>query len=191
MDANTKIKIRNRNNGVVGYAIPDMGNLRRRFTPGEVKEVTFEEIQKLSYQAGGDVLLKDYLVIENQDAVDALYAVEPEYFYTDEDVKKLLTSGTYDQFIDCLNFAPKGVIELIKKYAVELELNDVKKREAIFKKTGYNVTSAIDIKRESEETPATENEKVRKAEPINIKKEEAAPQRRAATPKYNVVTQQG
>ena len=43
LNKNTKIKVRNRNNGIVVYTLPDMNNLRRKFYPNESKEVTFEE----------------------------------------------------------------------------------------------------------------------------------------------------
>ena len=51
--------------------------------------------------------------------------------------------------MDCLDFAPEGVIELVKKYAVELKVNDIQKRQAILDKTGFNVTSAIEINEET------------------------------------------
>ena len=43
----TIIKVTNRDNGTVGYRIPEM-NIRRLFQRGEVKEVTMEELRKLS-----------------------------------------------------------------------------------------------------------------------------------------------
>ena len=36
----------------VGYYVPDLG-IRRQFMPKETKEITFEELQKLSYLEGG------------------------------------------------------------------------------------------------------------------------------------------
>ena len=43
----TIIKVTNRDNGVVGYSIPEM-NIRRLFQKGEIKEITMEELRKLS-----------------------------------------------------------------------------------------------------------------------------------------------
>ena len=74
--------------------------------------------------------------------------VEPEYDYTPTDIKNLLLNGSLDELLDCLDFAPEGVIEIVKDLAVELPLNDVAKREAILNKTGFNVTNAIEIKKE-------------------------------------------
>lgn len=61
----TLIKVTNRDNGSVGYGIPDLNNLRRNFAAGETKEITFEELEKLSYLDGGMVLIKNFLLIHN------------------------------------------------------------------------------------------------------------------------------
>ena len=53
MEKTTLIKVLNRDNGSVVYSIPEMNGLRRVFQAGEVKEVTFEELEKLSYIPGG------------------------------------------------------------------------------------------------------------------------------------------
>ena len=47
LDKDTIIKVKNRDNGVVGYSIPDMNNLHRNYQVGETKEVTMEELRKL------------------------------------------------------------------------------------------------------------------------------------------------
>lgn len=60
-----------------------------------------------------------------------------------------MAQGSLDEFLDCLDFAPEGVLDLIKNLSVELPLNDVAKREAIFNKLGFNVDNAIRIKKES------------------------------------------
>ena len=39
---------------------------------------------------------------------------EPEYKYTEENIKELLTSGSYDAFLDFLDFAPQGAIDIVK-----------------------------------------------------------------------------
>lgn len=152
LEKDTLIKVRNRDNGTVGYTIPELGNLHREFAQNETKEITMDELRKLSWVNGGKELLKDYLVIEDKEAISELLGeVEPEYNYTEEDIKNLLIKGTLDEFLDCLDFAPEGVINLIKKLAVDLKLNDVQKREAILEKTGFNVTSAIMINEETSE----------------------------------------
>lgn len=148
-----KVKIKNRvGNGTVGYTIPDMNNLTRIFEDGEEKIITFEEIRKLSYLHGGSKILKNYLTIEDKEILNEInFNPEPQYFYTREDIIKLMQTGSLDEFLDCLDFAPDGVKETIKTLAVELPLNDVAKRDAIQEKLGFNVTNAIENKKLTEE----------------------------------------
>jgi hypothetical protein len=40
----------------------------------------------------------------------------------------LLKNGSKEAFLDCLDFAPEGVLDLIKKFAVELPLDNYDKR---------------------------------------------------------------
>ena len=153
MNKNTKIRVKNRSASSVSYSLPDMNNFRRRFAAGEVKELPFEEVQKLTYIPGGDYMLQHYLVIENIEARDEILgAVELEYAYGETEVKNLLINGSMDQLLDCLDFAPLGVIDLVKKVATEIKLNNIDKRKAIFDKTGYNINSAIMINEETDES---------------------------------------
>jgi len=76
--------------------------------------------------------------------------VEPEYNYSKEEIIQLMKEGSLDEFLDCLDFAPEGVKELIKTLSVQLPLNDVAKREAILNKLHFNVDAAIRIKKEGE-----------------------------------------
>ena len=61
----------------------------------------------------------------------------------EKEVKNLLEHGTLDALLDCLDFAPIGVLDLVKKIAVEIELNDIRKRNAIHNKLGFNIDVAI------------------------------------------------
>ena len=196
LEKDTLIKVLNRDNGRVGYSVPEIG-VRRMFMPGETKEIPFHELQKLSWVPGGMGVLKDCLVIQDEEALRSVIGgVEPEYHYTPADVKELLLHGSLDQLKDCLDFAPTGVIELVKSMSVELELNDVQKRKAIFETTGFNVTKAIEINHASKETSEDEAAAPsgRRAAPINASSaESAAPARRTSAPvppKYNVVVRE-
>ena len=48
-----------------------------------------------------------------------------------------------DQLLDCLDYAPEGVISLVKNMAVDMKLNDVSKRDAIKDKTGFDVSKKV------------------------------------------------
>lgn len=137
------IEVINRSDCNSGYILED-GNVHRSFTPGEMKKITMGELRALSYSPGGDALLREFLQIKNAEAIEELLGeVEPEYNYTPEDVKRVMLNGTMDEFLDMLDFAPDGIREMIKDFAVKFELNDVRKREAIFTKYGFNVDNAI------------------------------------------------
>lgn len=179
IDKNTLVKVVNKYNGTVGYDVPDLG-VHRNFYPNESKDITFEELEKLSFAPGGDVILKDFLEITDENVIKYLFSKEsePEYHYTKDDIKQLMEVGTLDQFLDCLDFAPESVKEIIKDMAVELPLNDVKKREAIQKQLGFDVTKAIEIKNtkydgDNESVETNVSKTIRRTAPI--KSDNSAP----------------
>lgn len=168
---NKMVKVTNRSRGTVGYTIPDMGNLQRFFAHGETKVIPMEEIRKLDWTPGGAVLLRDYLKIEDADAVEEiLHDVEPEYNYTEADIKEILLNGSMDQLMDTLDFAPEGVIDLVKDLAIKLEIPDVRKRNAISERTKCDISKAIEINNLSKESNDELNEsgaKQRRVQPIS------------------------
>lgn len=186
---NEMVIVTNRNNGYTGYQIPDTG-VSRNFAPGESKRISKEELMQLSYIEGGEYLLKNYLIVNNDKTLEELnISVQPEYYYTEEEIKELLTAGSLDQLEDTLNFAPDGVIEIIKDMAVKMELPDTRKRKMISEKTGFNIDNAIRVNEVMAEDQIKDEHSEpieRKASPINV--ESDAPQRKAAPiKKYKVV----
>ena len=181
-----KIRVENRDNSIV----PET-KVRRRFQAYETKEIPMGELRQMIQQPGCKNVIINHLIIHSQEAVaELLPDVEPEYFYNTKDVEFLLTRGSYDQLLDALDFAPEGVITLIKDQAVNTELNDMRKREAILDKTGFNVTQAIEIKRATQ-VKTEEAPKARRSAPIGEEKisESNAPVRRTTAPKYELKTQ--
>jgi hypothetical protein len=75
--------------------------------------------------------------------------VEPEYYYEEKDVERLLKEASMPEFLDCLDFAPDGVIDLIKQMAVDLPVNDVQKREALRDKFDYDVNKVLEIRKQT------------------------------------------
>ena len=53
-------EVLNRSSGTVAYYLPDL-DITRSFEPGEIKRISFEELEKLSYQEGGLYLIQNYL----------------------------------------------------------------------------------------------------------------------------------
>jgi len=189
MNKDTKIEVINKFGGTVGYDVPDLG-VHRNFYPHERKEITFDELEKLSFAPGGMVILNEYLEIKDEEAIIELFGKkpEPEYHYSKDDIKKIMTEGSLDQFLDCLDFAPASVLENIKDMAVSLPLNDVEKREAIQKKLGFDVTRAIEIKNtdydggKADENNQNTSSNKRRATPINGGTKAAVPSGRRYKP---------
>lgn len=112
--------------------------------PGDTLPISTEEIKQLSYSKGGRILLEKYLYIQDEEVVEATIGEqEPEYSWGVEDVIKVLKSGEIEELEDALEFAPEGVIDLIKSQAVEMRLDSSAKRSLIRAKTGFNVDQAI------------------------------------------------
>ena len=192
IDEKKIVRVTNRDNGHVGYRIPDMNNLVRDFSANETKNITVEELKKLAYISGGPTLIRDYLVIEDPEVVEEILGeVEPEYYYNEEDVKKLLLNGSLDELKDCIEFAPKGTVDLVKQLAVELPLNDITKRKAILDMTGFNVDAAIMINEETKDE-MEDTHRVRRVNEKPVEEEVKPAGRRAAAPtvgdsKYQII----
>ena len=182
-----KIRVENRSNAIVGYNVPESSTVRR-FVGKEVKEITMGELRQAIQIPGIFRLIEDNLIIHSKEAVEELLPnAEPEYFYTASDVDFLLKEGTLDQLKDALDFAPEGVITLIKEEAVKTRLNDMDKRDAILEHTNFDVTKAIEIQKLAEVKTEPEVKTRRAAQPVKEEAVEGAPARRASAPKYTVV----
>ena len=181
----TTCLVKNRGAGHVSYRIPEDG-IRRSFAPGETKEISYKELEKLTYQPGGMTILTNYLQIMEEDTLRSFgMRVEPEYHMTDRDVANLIKTGSLDAFLDALDFAPVGVIDLIKKLSVEIPLMDMAKRNALKAKTGFDVDAALrHIEEEKEDTGNTILKQVGER---RVKPETVPEGRRTAPPKYNII----
>lgn len=172
------IKVRNRNNGVTGYKLADNG-IRRQFMPGEVKEIDSKELEQLNVQPGGPYLLSNYLIIQDKKFLEELIGeVEPEYNYTEKEIKELLEKGSEDQLRDCLDFAPEGVKELVKQIAVDIKLNDMRKREIISDKFNFDINGAIKFKEEDEAGSEENSKNTRRSTPMTTESTNPQPARR-------------
>ena len=179
-----KVKVLNRSKSTVIYSIPE-DNITRIFANGESKMIDSAEIEKLTFQPGGTRLLKNFLLVEdNQVVADNIGKQEIEYWMTEEEVKNMMLNESYHRFIDDLDFAPEGVIDIIKTLAVQQPLTDNAKLSALQSKTGFNAFKAIENNK-----AAMEDEEPQET---NVKQRRVAvddqPVRRVKT--YNVVNRQ-
>lgn len=180
----TMYNVKNRSSSMVVYRIPET-NLRREFAPGETKRIPFGELEKLTYQSGGRELLENFLqILEEEVTTNLNVHRELEYDMSEAQVRDLLLTGSLDAFLDALDFAPIGVIDLIKSMAVTLPLTNLQKRKALKDKTGFDVDKAL---MHIEEEQLEENAGKTAPAPVERRvKEEVKPAGRRTTPSYKV-----
>lgn len=135
--------VKNRSASVVVVRIPELG-IRKEFAPGETMKMSFNELEKLTYQPGGRELMANFLQIMEDQVNDQLGVHrENEYYMNEEQIIDLLKNGSIPAFEDCLDFAPIGVIDLVKKFAVSLPLTDMIKIRILKDKTGFDAEKAL------------------------------------------------
>lgn len=182
--------VKNRSAGTVVYRIPEDG-IRRTFQPGQVQKINFEELEKLTFQPGGTEILTHFLQLLDYEVIENLNIhTEPEYNMSEQDVINLLKEGSLDAFLDCLDFAPVGVIDLVKTYAVKLPLTDYDKRKALKTKTGFDVDAAvknIELEKQEEESNDNTAAPVRRTSVSSTTEEPATTGRRTSGTTYKVL----
>ncbi len=148
---NTAVSVRNLVDHKVVYRIPE-DNVRREFQGFEVKKIKAGELRKLNYQYGGHVLLNQYLNVGNPELAEEFGVSSDiiEYNWTEQDVDDVLLRKDIDVLLDALDFAPQGIVELIKDRAVALRINDLAKRKAIADKLGFDINNTIDMMEKAE-----------------------------------------
>ena len=193
IDDKKLINVKNRNNGTTSYKLPD-SHISRTFSYEETKKIPFEELRELSYAPGGEYMLKELLIVEDEEALKELnISVEPEYFYSEAEIKKILfENDNMDAFLDFLDFATEGALDIAKKLAVDEQLPDSRKRKALSKKTGFNIDSAIQVNEQlaAEDDDNEVKESTEKKERRVQAEEKPATGRRTAAPavpNYKVV----
>lgn len=184
--------VKNRSASMVVYNLPEIG-VRREFMPSEIKKnISYDELEKLSYQSGGRELIANFLQILDEQVLDNLgIATQPEYYMSEADIVNLMKTGSLDEFLDFLDFAPVGNMDLLKKLSVSVPLTDYDKRLALKDKTGFDVDTAI---KNLEAEKAEENEGKEKAvssgRRVQPKTEEKPAGRRTSGTNYKVVTKE-
>lgn len=183
-------KVTNRSSSLVFYSIPEQ-HITRRFTVGETKLIDIEELTALSYQPGGSALIRDYLYIADVEVAEEFSGkLEPEYHLDREGVKALILTGSLDEFLDCLDFAPAGVIEMIKTLSVELPMSDANKARALKEKTGFDAFVAIKNDQASKEDDTDKELPVAKERRVKAEAPASTGRRAAATEsKYKVISE--
>ena len=146
------VKVYNRSDGNVVYTLPEL-NIRRVFNPGETKEIEYSELEALFQTDGGHDLIVGYLLVDDKEWVDKHWDAPIEYFWYPEQVKACVMEDPIDLFEETLDYAPDGVIDLIKMYSWKVPLTDLNKIKLIKDKLGFDVLAAVEFMKS---TPAAE-----------------------------------
>lgn len=167
-----KIAVRNLVDHQVGYTT--QSGIRRTFAPGMTLKVSAGELRELNYTPGGNILLTDYLHIDNPELA-AEFGVsedsfEHEYSWTRADMERVLLEDDLDVLLDALEFAPDGIKDTLVNMATELEIPSVPKREAIKNATGIDINVRINNKHLINQDKKVEEKKPAKRRATTSKK---------------------
>lgn len=138
--------VTNKSAGHVTYSIPEL-SVRRSFNARETKkDIPVRELEMLAAQSGGRELIYGYLYIEDNDILEHVINAQaaPEYWLKESDIPSWLNNCSLPEFQDALDFAPEGTKDLIKKYSIEIPLNDYSKRQALKEQLDYDVTKILE-----------------------------------------------
>lgn len=170
MNRNQKVKVTNRSNGTVILRVPDR-HFRAELNPKETREITYGDIIDIAARPGGRALIYNYLLVQDPKALREGLNIseEPEYWLKEDAIPNWLNLCPLDEFHDALEFAPQGILDLIKKYSVSIPLNDYSKRKAVLDILDFDVTAAIANEEASkvEAAEATAPSKNRKAKTVS------------------------
>lgn len=183
---NRRIKVVNRSKGSLAYYIDTLRITRHWTSPGDYLNISISELLELKTAPGGMAILEDCLLIEDQEALKVLFPdieLEPEYNYGIEEVETLLYEADIEQLLDALDFAPKGVLDLIRLKSTEELPNTTAKIEAINERFKIDLNKMHEIHQEKGVTQEKEEPKRRRrTKPVTEKAEE-----NTSLPKYNIV----
>ena len=141
-----KIKVRNLTSHYVIYRDED-AHIRIQFQPHQVREIEAGSLRKYFYSHGGQVILQNYLSVQN-DELRREFEIEEdqvEYNWDANKIKSVLLEEPIEVLEDALEFGPEGVKEELASQAVKLAIPDNNKREAISKALGVDITKKIEL----------------------------------------------
>jgi len=183
-----RVKVVNRTGGSLAYKIDTLRVTRHWPKPGDYLNISISELSELKTVPGGNYILKECVIIEDKEALNILFPdteLEPEYNYGLKEVETLLYEADLDQLLDALDFAPKGVLDLIKTKAAEKLPNETAKIEAINKKFKIDLVKINELYQEKEiKEQAPKQTRKRRTAPIIETKEL---KQESSLPKYKVV----
>lgn len=144
------VEVVNNGTGSVSY-FSELSRMKRRWDkPNSKKKIKLEELRELVSSSGGYELLTSSLLIKNPDVrIELGLPVDEEYLLDDKQIKELLKKAA-STIRETLENAPESIREKTATIAIETELSNLDKIEAINELSGIDVLTAIQEKREEE-----------------------------------------
>ena len=188
-DLTKKIKVYNRTSGGLGYTIDALRITRSWDKQGDYLNIGIDELLELKTVPGGMELLEKFMLIEDEEALKLIFddrELEPEYKYGVAEVDFLLYESTLEQFLDALDYAPQGVLDLILAGAKNKLPNTTAKISAMNDKYKININKMYELNQDTEvaEEGEAANTSKRRSAPIVKNVEKLTP----SVPKYDVVS---
>lgn len=157
----TIVRLTNMMDSPTGYKLPN-GNFRR-FAPRGSINVLAGEVREVSNMPGTITLFQNYLRVENKDLATELGVSDDsfkhEYSWGKDEIVSALTTEPIEVLLDALDYAPDAIKESLVDIAVELEIPDVNRRNAIKEATGKDITKMIEIKNAYKDDSQKEDDK--------------------------------
>jgi len=152
------MKVMNRDTGQTGYSLPEL-NIRRVFNVGEIKELKEEEILALYNTDAGRLMLSHILQVQNKEfVIKNIWPDAPiEYFWTKEQIIKCLMEDSPELFAETLDYAPEGVINILKDLAWRTPITDLNKVQIMRQKLGFDPIKAHEVM--TKQAPETKSER--------------------------------
>ena len=174
------VTVQNLTDSKVAYIVPE-SNVLREFTGQQIRQIAAGELRSLYSTVGGKTLIEHYLGVKEKELASEFNISDDsfnhEYNWSMKDVDTVLKYGSLDALKDALDFAPRGIIELIVDRAVALKIPDNNKLTAIEEATGKNVATMIRLDTELAEDK--QNDEKPKGRRVNSDNKAPAVERRA------------
>ncbi len=142
------MKVTNRSDGIVTYKLDEL-NTRRVFNINETKEIDEKEMEALYQKDGGNYMIRHYLMVQDEAWVAKHFEAPMEYYWGVAEITACVKNDSVDLFSETLDYAPDGVLDLIKSVSWKLPLTDLNKIQVIRDKLGFDVMAAIAIMSDS------------------------------------------
>lgn len=153
-----KVRVKSLTNGTVVINVPDLRLRRIWERKGAVKVIDDEILQEAIYDPGVEFLFKQGLLqIEDTEVAKE---IDPELenvkILDEAQMRGMLKGKPLAEFKEKVEELPQEQVYALIEYAIQNEIIDMAKIDYLKKKTGIDITKAVQLKRQQNEKVETE-----------------------------------